>query len=318
MTINEACPHPRARHHHGTPVCYKRDRCRCDACRQAAYRYDKRGAHQARQGSTPTGLIDATAARNHLLRLRATGLGWWQIEARTGIHRTGLRRIAGDLPNRPPSRRIRATAAAAILATTTDPLRPGDRGMVDPTGSIRRLQALATLGWPQEWLRERLGCSGVTMGRLRGHGQPIIAATAVKIAALYNELWDTPPVATTVREQQTITRTRRRATRQGWAPPMAWDDDTIDNPGAQPDLGGGPGFGGPSFDLDDVEWLLESGETLTTIAARLHAHRTTIQHRCRRNDRPDLWERLVASEPNKRAKPGHGITLDRRKQQPAA
>jgi hypothetical protein len=38
-------------------------------------------------------------------------------------------------------------------------------------------------------------------------------------------------------EDPTAGRVARQAKKKGWAPPLAWDDDTIDDPKAKPDFG---------------------------------------------------------------------------------
>jgi hypothetical protein len=45
---------------------------------------------------------------------------------------------------------------------------------------------------------------------------------------LFNELQLTPG---------SCERARRRAKKLGWAPPLAWDEDAIDDPDARPDFG---------------------------------------------------------------------------------
>jgi len=55
--------------------------------------------------------------------------------------------------------------------------------------------------------------------------------------ALYDELWQADP-ADHGASPGGITRARRYAAERRWAPPQAWDDDTIDNPDAFPDWTG--------------------------------------------------------------------------------
>ncbi|WP_051913237.1 hypothetical protein [Kutzneria albida] len=75
--------------------------------------------------------------------------------------------------------------------------------------------------------------------------------TAQSIAALYDQLSMTcGPHA----------RTRELAEQAGWPPPLAWDDDTIDNPSAQPDLGATASRRGmPKIDVQDARALLSYG-----------------------------------------------------------
>lgn len=92
-------------------------------------------------------------------------------------------------------------------------------------GTQRRLRALHRIGWPWRTLAERLGMDERHFWSLvmrRGTTRPDKAAA---VAALYDELWDVPgPSARAV----------QNAERRGWAPPLAYDDDTIDDPAAEP------------------------------------------------------------------------------------
>lgn len=102
----------------------------------------------------------------------------------------------------------------------------GAQHTIPSTGTIRRLQALAALGWPSHEIAARLGCDRTSVEHLRRQARPVVLAiTAAKIAGVYDELCMTPgpsPVS------------RRRALEKGWVPPLAWDDIDHD---AAPNLG---------------------------------------------------------------------------------
>ena len=96
--------------------------------------------------------------------------------------------------------------------------------LVDSTGTIRRIQGLVALGWPMHVLGERRGVTGRNLHRLLSQTR-VHRDTAANIAALYDELSMTiGPSA----------RSRYLARNNGWAVPMAWDDDKIDDPAARP------------------------------------------------------------------------------------
>jgi hypothetical protein len=103
---------------------------------------------------------------------------------------------------------------------------------VDPTGTRRRIEALVALGWTFNELDRRLGRSTGFTSRQRVHaaaGRPVFQSTAQAYTRLYDELsMRVPPADFFVR------RSRTRALRLGWVVPLAWDDDTIDNPAARP------------------------------------------------------------------------------------
>lgn len=93
-------------------------------------------------------------------------------------------------------------------------------------GSRRRVQALHAIGW--------------TFGEIGARMSPPITSEAVaklihrdltyrdkanQIAAIYDALWDRPRSGT-----QGATRARNRSAKDGWLPPMAWDDERMDDP----------------------------------------------------------------------------------------
>lgn len=122
-------------------------------------------------------------------------------------------------------------AAAAAIYRKRYRLRTYGRWQpfVDSIGTARRLQALATGGWDCYTLADRLGLKRQYVHVLRQHkARKVTPATAAKVSAIYDELWDVPRAA------GQANRTRNYARRNGWAPPLAWDDDTIDDPTATP------------------------------------------------------------------------------------
>ena len=104
----------------------------------------------------------------------------------------------------------------------------GGTDWTDPTGTVRRLQALAAEGWTLADLADLLGVtrSGVHMLRSDPPAR-MLTATAERVRAVYEQLG--PPDLTPARRVA-----RARALRRGWAPPLAWDDDDLDNPAATP------------------------------------------------------------------------------------
>lgn len=96
--------------------------------------------------------------------------------------------------------------------------------LVDPTGARRMMQALACIGWPLYVQMQMVGRSptaGIpTWARTKVH-----RTTAQRIRELYNRLSMTPGPSP---------RCAARARGRGWYPPLAWDDDTIDDPDAKP------------------------------------------------------------------------------------
>lgn len=100
-------------------------------------------------------------------------------------------------------------------------------GRVPALGTARRLRALAAAGYSWPDLAAHLGVSRQRVGRLASDPDGLVyARTAATIVSLFTALAATPGRSTDA---------RAFAARQGWAPPMAWDD--IDDPNAVPDFG---------------------------------------------------------------------------------
>lgn len=163
------------------------------------------------------GYRDAAPARAHIARLRQLG---WTYEA---IARAaGLSIWVGHKLHSGTSRRLLAESEVAILRVPLIPFE-SHRG-VSAVGARRRVQALAYMGWPNHEIARRIGCSPRSLPTLLSRGR-LSAKLSHRIAAVYDELSMRcgPSKLAAV-----------RARGYGWAPPLAWDDDEIDNPAAEP------------------------------------------------------------------------------------
>ena len=101
------------------------------------------------------------------------------------------------------------------------------RGVV--TGTERRLQGLVAIGYAQSEIAREMGAHESWVSRLiGGYGRSVNAATVARVREVYDRLAMTPGPSD---------RARRHARKHGWAPPLAWDEDTIDDPAATPDIG---------------------------------------------------------------------------------
>jgi transcriptional regulator with XRE-family HTH domain len=95
---------------------------------------------------------------------------------------------------------------------------------VPGTATNRRLQALAAIGWTQADIAQRLGVTKSWVGQLRT-AQRVTLATHRQVAALYEDLSCAPGGNI---------RAAKYAEKFGYAPPAAWDDETIGDPTARP------------------------------------------------------------------------------------
>jgi lambda repressor-like predicted transcriptional regulator len=107
------------------------------------------------------------------------------------------------------------------IAASTEARAPG--ALVDAIGTRLRLQSLVLNGWSLAGLARRLGRSPDHLPSAL-KAATVTIATAQAVRALFDELWDTAPPTRTHAERITATKSRNRATRQGWLPAMAWDD----------------------------------------------------------------------------------------------
>jgi hypothetical protein len=126
----------------------------------------------------------------------------------------------------------RRTVVERILAVKA---RPAPGRYVDATGTLRRIQALMAIGHTVGGIAAESGVDHtVITDLLQGRSTTVRGCTADRVAAAYDWLNSRPN--TWIRQSAAQT-SRNRAAREGWAPPIAWDDDTIDDPAAQPDYG---------------------------------------------------------------------------------
>ncbi|MFD6740741.1 hypothetical protein ACWHA6_37965 [Streptomyces anthocyanicus] len=101
-------------------------------------------------------------------------------------------------------------------------------------GTVRRLQALAVSGWPVSRLCRETGLSPYRVDRLlMGVTRAVSVDDARAVAVVYERLGAASPGLCGV-SHIAARGARERAAAARWAPPAAWDDDTIDDPQAIP------------------------------------------------------------------------------------
>lgn len=164
------------------------------------------------------GYRDATEARTRLVAARELGWTYRQIADATGISTQRAWAIVNGKTDRVwPEVEQRCLTLRAVPASSL-------RG-VDPTGTIRRLQALQWMGWPAKDIADRIGYKPGTIWTVKYRGG-LSARFALKVAKVFDELCMTSGPSAHV---------AARARRCGYAPPAAWDDHTIDDPKAKPE-----------------------------------------------------------------------------------
>jgi hypothetical protein len=219
---------------------YKLNGCRCYTCGWAVAQYRDHREQLLRRGQWQP-YVDADPARQHVANLKACGLGDRTIANLAGLERKTVRVLVHGRPERgtPPPAQIRPATAAAILSVEPTAENLPDAAVISSAGTVRRLQALVAAGWPQAQLAARLGMTPGNFGATLRREQ-VIVRTARAVGSLYDQLWNTDPSAAGVDNQATA-RARNHARSHGWAPVGAWDDDTIDDPTAEPDWTGACG-----------------------------------------------------------------------------
>lgn len=222
--------------------------------------------------------IDAGPARARVRELGEAGIGWRRVAMLAGLNPSVVSKLLyGDTRRgQAPCERIRPETAEKILALEVSMELVAEGTPIDATGTKRRVHALVACGWSQQKVATRLGMAGSNF-HLCITSERVTAGTARKVAALYDELWDQPPPEDTHRDKIAASRSRRYARERGWPPPMAWDDDTIDDPAAEPqgtNVDHAPRLGLPPG--DDVLSLAEA-ESVQEIARRYGVREASVK-----------------------------------------
>lgn len=179
---------------------------------------------------------DPAEVRAHLNALNELGFSWPSIGRATHRAESSPRWIAEGR-----GERVRGDIAAMWLAVSPRDVfaAADDRELVPAFAAARRLRALAYMGYRLEdvdRLALELGQPHPYAGMVTQ--QERIGAGRHRAVAAVFDRWQMTPGPS---EQ-----TRRRARREQYAPPLAWDEDTIDMPDAVPQLEGNP------WGLDEV------------------------------------------------------------------
>ncbi len=214
---------------HGTTARYESG-CHCPTCTEAA-----RKAQARRELLKATGrwqpFTNPDPVRAHLQALAAAGLTRNDIARATHTPIDTLDHI-----RRGHYTQVRTETARRILAVNPNHATT-NRFVIDATGTRRRLQALYWRGYSTEALCRATGIPDRNLRAItRGSATHITRETRDAATAAYRRLADTDPAEIGV-PADAAERALAFARRRGWAPAAAWDDDTIDDPNATPDLG---------------------------------------------------------------------------------
>lgn len=233
--------------------------CQCDPCRRQQLRNSK--LHQAGLLKMP----DHQAAALRLQTWLDRGLQPSAIASAIGLSIPATWQIV-----------YRQRQGAGLQSSTVHRIltaREPTSGRLEATGTRRRLQGLAWMGWSLDDLHERTGVSVMSLSRVRSGVSTVLsmrAATAVR--ETYQQLQNAQGPS-----KQAATFARAK----GWAPPAAWDDELIDDPAVQPQgvaleetrarLANDPAV------IDEVRVLLAGGYTDQQIAYRVGLTTSGVQ-----------------------------------------
>jgi hypothetical protein len=221
MTITTARPHGYAK--------YKLENCRCYVCAWAVSEYSRVRAERIAAG---TWRLDSAPVRVHIRALSAAGMGYKRVAAVAGINASTVSRVLYGRPDRgtPPPASIRYDLGARLLAVEPD-LHPNAN--IEASGTVRRVQALVAIGHTLTSVAEALGWTVQNLSKVVHAGAvPYALCVEVRTALAVSRLYDRWSM--TVPDGPMADRARAHARTFGWVPPLAWDDDEIDDPCAGP------------------------------------------------------------------------------------
>ncbi|MGQ3384502.1 hypothetical protein [Glutamicibacter sp. TV12E] len=284
-----------ARHEHGQRIMYVVHKCRGSACREAARVYEAKRQRQRLYG-IEADRVDAQPVREHVLYLKEHGVSYKALAKASGVSSSAITAMLFGRAERghAPYSRVTRETAVKILAVnpTMDNMSAGRP--IDATGTHRRLQALVAIGYSIASLGDRLDITSSNMTSLM-HRDRVVVSTARKVRSLYSELWDKPNAASEWRQLSAANRARNFATIHGWLPPMAWDDDQIDDPDHQPVMNvpkGNKVEANREAFVEEVEFFADCGDGIESIATTLDVSPDAVEKRLVRYERTDLLDKI--------------------------
>jgi hypothetical protein len=252
--------------------------CRCADCTAANRQESGRRARMQAYGQWRP-YVDAGEPRAHVQALAKAGIGWKRAAELAGVSTGAMSKLLyGGPRNRPPTQRVRPETAAAILAVKPEPAGLAPSALTNATGTHRRVQALTAAGWSQAHIAGQLRMSPGNFATMMRREQ-VTAGTAAAARAVYDELWRLQPPEAGQREKIAASRARNHAQANGWAPPLAWDDDVIDLPDGKPAEGWerSARTTRPAAELaEDAAELASQGYTPEHAAGRLGVSRAAL------------------------------------------
>lgn len=208
--------------------------------------------------------IDAAPVWRHVDKLRAEGWNYARIADVAGVSKEMLHQRLATIHKR------RAWAILRVDRAAMFDVAPDD-SQVPAIGAQRRVQALMALGWPAKDILPATCMAGQV---IRPGRQTVSAQTWRAVRDSYDRL---------SMSRGTGKVALNRARREGWPPPLCWDDDDIDDPNAEaaaPRTRNDDRHGPHAELVEQVAAMTERGITVAAMAVRLGVSQRTIL-RCR-------------------------------------
>ncbi|NNM46948.1 helix-turn-helix domain-containing protein [Knoellia koreensis] len=163
--------------------------------------------------------VAADATRSRLKDLVDAHVPLRAIARATGLSDTAIGHIVAgrhELVQRTTAERIATLSLADVLEQAD--------GNVPSIGATRRVQALMAIGWP----KADLEAAGVPSAQLVTRARDLVSAEGWRQTRdVYDRLSMTPGPSQKCRD---------RARARGYAPPLAWEEDTLDDPRGTPQV----------------------------------------------------------------------------------
>ena len=152
--------------------------------------------------------------------MRADGLTLPEIAALTGVSEATLKRLPLG------GKRSYPVTIGRIIDGLQKHYGASHR-MVPVAPTVRRLRALACKGWSVDKIAAECGESRHVLMRIRNGSRKarVSWGIAENVAAVYERLWSI---------DGGCGASRATAFERGWFPPMAWDEEMLDDPEATP------------------------------------------------------------------------------------
>lgn len=203
--------------------------CRETCCTVPNFRVSKRYRHEARLNGGRT-TVDPAPVRAHLQYLQ-TRMSLSAVADITGSSASHLQKIVdGAHPVM-----LRGLAARILAVTVDTPIGPH---WIDATGSRRRLQALAVVGFSFERVATMVdGCGAFNLREIAyGNRERVRYDNAQQIREVFERITREGKPYTPLNhyERHGTARIMKRARESGWVSALAWDEGTIDDPAARP------------------------------------------------------------------------------------